>query len=72
MSARVESIWFFVIFIPITYLCYVLLMCFDFAKVLRRNKVRDLRMLMILVSVGISYLFTEAFLAVINHFAVFL
>lgn len=72
MTDRVASIWFFIIFIPMTYLCYVLLMCFDFEKILRRNKTKDLRMLMIIISVGLAYIFTEAFLAVINHFAVFL
>lgn len=72
MSPRITSIWFFIIFIPMVYVCYMLLQCFDYEKILRRGKVRDLRTLMLVASIGLAYLFTQAFLEVINRFAQFL
>jgi len=72
MTERVLSMWFFIIFIPMTYLVYVLLTCFNYEKVLRKNRVRDLKILLIIVSVGISYLFAQAFLEVIERIANFL
>lgn len=67
MRLRIENIWFFIVFIPMIYVCYMLLMCFDYQKILRRNKVGDLKALMIIISVGIAYLFASAFIEVVNR-----
>jgi uncharacterized membrane protein YwzB len=71
MNNKVETIWFFIVFIPMVYLCYRLLMCFDYQKILRRDQVRELKMLMLVVSIGLAYLFAEAFIEVINRFSSF-
>lgn len=72
MDDRVLVMWFFILFIPTIYLVYNLLTIFNFEKVLRANKVQQLKLLMIIISVGISYLFAESIIAVIEKISTFL
>ena len=71
MEDRILSMWFFIIFIPLVYAFYNLMKSFDFQKILRKNKIRELKIMMIIVSVGFSYLFAQAFLEVIDRIAKF-
>ena len=62
---------FFIIFFPLIYLIYQCLTAFDYEKILRRNKVRELKILMLVISVGGAYLFAQAFLAILDHITAF-
>lgn len=71
MEARVLTMWFFIVFIPLIYVVFQLLMAFDVEKILRRNKIRELKMLMILISIGLSFLVASAFIEVLERISVF-
>lgn len=62
---------FFIIFIPLTYICYNLLKAFDYEKILRRGQIGQLKALMFIVSVGIAFLFASAFVEVFDRLSKF-
>jgi uncharacterized membrane protein YwzB len=62
-----DTMWFFISLFTMTFIVYQLLMVFDYTKILRRNKIRELKFLMLIISIGIAYLFTEAFMEVISR-----
>lgn len=63
------TIWFFIIFIPTTYLVYVSLQCFDYEKILRKNKVKELKIILFIVSVVLGFLFAQCFVTIIEKIA---
>ena len=63
------TIWFFVVLIPTTYLTYTCLQCFDHEKILRKGKVRELKIILFLISVAISFLFAQCFITIIERIA---
>ena len=63
------TIWFFVILIPTTYLTYTCLQCFDYEKILRKGKTRELKIILFLISVAISFLFAQCFVTIIEKIA---
>lgn len=63
------TIWFFVIFIPTTYLVYVSLQCFDYEKILRKNKVKELKIILFIISVVLAFLFAQCFITIIEKIA---
>ena len=63
------TIWFFVVLIPTTYLTYTCLQCFDYEKILRKGKVRELKIILFLISVAISFLFAHCFITIIERIA---
>lgn len=71
MEERILTMWFFIIFIPMVYTIYNLLKAFDFQKILRKDKIKELKILMIVVSVGFGYLFAKAFVEVIDRISIF-
>jgi len=71
MSEAYQTAAFFIIFVPLTYLCYNLLKAFDYEKILRRGQVNQLKALMFIVSVGLAYLFASAFVDVITRLSKF-
>lgn len=63
------TIWFFIVFIPSIYLIYTSLQCFDYEKILRRGKVRELKILLFIVSVCLAFLFADCFTSIIERIA---
>ena len=63
----VLTIWFFVILIPSIYLVYTSLQCFDYEKVLKKGKVRELKIILFMISVAISYLFASCFVSILER-----
>lgn len=63
------TIWFFVILIPTTYLLYTSLQCFDYEKILRKGKVRELKIVLFIISICCSYLFASCFVSIIERIA---
>lgn len=63
------TIWFFIILIPTTYLVYVSLQCFDYEKILRKNKVKELKIILFIVSVVLGFLFAQCFVTIIEKIA---
>lgn len=72
MDDRVLVMWFFILFIPMVYVVYNLLTIFDYEKFLRANKVPQLKVLLFIISIGISYLFTESIISVLEKISTFL
>ncbi len=72
MDDRVLVMWFFILFIPMVYVIYNLLTIFDYEKFLRANKVPQLKVLLFIISIGISYLFTESIISVLEKISTFL
>ncbi|MFA5542541.1 MAG: DUF1146 family protein [Bacilli bacterium] len=72
MNDRILVMWFFILFIPMVYLVYNLFTIFNYEKILRANKVPQLKLLLMIISVGISYLFAESIIAVIEKISIFL
>lgn len=72
MDDRVLVMWFFILFIPMVYVVYNLLTIFDYEKFLRANKVPQLKVLLFIISIGISYLFTESIISVLDKISTFL
>lgn len=72
MDGRVLVMWFFILFIPMVYVVYNLLTIFDYEKFLRANKVPQLKVLLLIISIGISYLFTESIISVLEKISTFL
>ena len=69
MAPWISTLWFFITFIPMIYLVYTLLKIFDYSKILLKGNVGYLKVLMIIVSIGIAYLFASAFVDVIERIA---
>lgn len=65
----VLTIWFFIILIPTIYLLYTSLQCFDYEKLLKKGKVRELKIVLFIVSVGFSFLFASCFVSIIERIA---
>lgn len=63
------TIWFFIVFIPTTYLMYTSLQCFDYEKILRKNKTRELKIVLFLISVAVAFLFAQCFVTIIEKIA---
>lgn len=63
------TIWFFVILIPSIYLSYTCLQCFDYEKILRKGKTRELKIVLFLVSIAISFCFAQCFVTIIERIA---
>lgn len=61
------TIWFFIVFIPATYLIYLSLQCFDYEKILRKGKVKELKIVLFMTSVAIGFLFAECFVSIIER-----
>lgn len=69
MLDTVLTIWFFVILIPSVYLIYTSLQCFDYEKILKRNKVRELKIILFIISVCLGFLFAQCFVTIIERIA---
>lgn len=63
------TIWFFIVLIPTTYLMYTSLQCFDYEKILRRGKTRELKIVLFLISVAVAFLFAQCFVTIIERIA---
>lgn len=66
MSELIITIWFFIIFIPVTYLVYLCLQCFDYAKILRKGQTKQLKILLFIISVVLGFLFADCFVTIIE------
>lgn len=71
MSQAFSTITYFMIFFPMVYITYTCLKAFDYAKILRRGKVGDLKILLFVVAVGLSSLFASAIIEIIERIANF-
>lgn len=63
------TIWFFIVLIPTTYLIYTSLQCFDYEKILRRGKTRELKILLFIISVALAFLFAQCFVTIVERIA---
>ena len=63
------TIWFFIVLIPSTYLIYTSLQCFDYEKILRRGKTRELKILLFIISVALAFLFAQCFVTIVERIA---
>ncbi len=63
----IANVWFFVVFIPSVYLAYQCLQCFDYTKILRNGKSRELLILLMILSVIIAFLFASTFSSIIER-----
>ena len=69
MASWVRTLWFFLTFLPMVYLVYTLLKIFDYSKILLRGRVGELKALLLIISIGIAFLFASAFVEVIERIA---
>ena len=69
MASWVSTLWFFLTFLPMVYLVYTLLKIFDYSKILLRGRVGELKALLLIISIGIAFLFASAFVEVIERIA---
>ena len=69
MTDTIITIWFFIALIPSTYLIYLCLQCFDYEKILRRGKTRELKIVLFLISVAVAFLFAQCFVTIIERIA---
>jgi uncharacterized membrane protein YwzB len=63
------TIWFFIVLIPTIYLIYTSLQCFDYEKILRRGKTRELKILLFIISVALAFLFAQCFVTIVERIA---
>ncbi len=71
MGNNFSTIWFFIIFIPMIYAVYNLFKIFDYEKVLRKGKIEQLKILLAIISTGISFLFAISIVEVIERISKF-
>ncbi|MDD3191338.1 MAG: DUF1146 family protein [Bacilli bacterium] len=71
MDNKYETMLFFTCFLPMIYAFYQCLTAFDYEKVLRRGKVRELKFILLIISIGFSYLFAEAVVGVVQYIMAF-
>lgn len=57
--------WFFVIFIPLSFACYRALMALDFSKLFRPNSTWQIKLLTLVFSIALSFIVAFAFAAII-------
>ena len=69
MASWVSTLWFFITFLPMVYLVYTLLKIFDYSKILLKGRVGELKALLLIISIGIAFLFASAFVEVIQRIA---
>ena len=69
MASWVSTLWFFLTFLPMIYLVYTLLKIFDYSKILLRGRVGELKALLLIISIGIAFLFASAFVEVVERIA---
>ena len=69
MASWVSTLWFFITFLPMVYLVYTLLKIFDYSKILLKGRVGELKALLLIISIGIAFLFARAFVEVIERIA---
>ena len=69
MASWVSTLWFFLAFLPMVYLVYTLLKIFDYSKILLRGRTGELKALLLIISIGIAFLFASAFVEVIERIA---
>ena len=69
MASWVSTLWFFITFLPMVYLVYTLLKIFDYSKILLRGRAGELKALLLIISIGIAFLFASAFVEVIERIA---
>lgn len=69
MAPWVSTLWFFITFLPMVYVVYSLLKIFDYSKILLRGRVGELKVLLIIISICIAFLFASAFVGVIERIA---
>jgi len=71
MSDAFITATFFIIFIPGVYVVYNLLKAFDYEKILRRGQIGQLKVLMVIVSIGLSFLLATAVVEMIERLTKF-
>ncbi|MBO4622589.1 MAG: DUF1146 domain-containing protein [Bacilli bacterium] len=69
MEGWISTLWFFLTFLPMIYLVYTLLKIFDYSKILLKGRVGELKALLLIISIGIAFLFASAFVEVIQRIA---
>ena len=69
MASWVSTLWFFITFLPMVYLVYTLLKIFDYSKILLKGRVGELKALLLIISIGVAFLFASAFVEVIERIA---
>ena len=69
MASWVSTLWFFLTFLPMVYLVYTLLKIFDYSKILLRGRAGELKALLLIISIGIAFLFASAFVEVVERIA---
>ena len=69
MASWVSTLWFFITFLPMVYLVYTLLKIFDYSKILLRGRAGELKALLLIISIGIAFLFASAFVEVVERIA---
>ena len=69
MEGWINTLWFFLTFLPMIYLVYTLLKIFDYSKILLRGRVGELKALLLIISIGIAFLFASAFVEVVERIA---
>ncbi|MDD4057047.1 MAG: DUF1146 family protein [Bacilli bacterium] len=56
--------WFFVIFIPLTFACYHAFMAVDFSKFFRPNSTWQIKLLTLVLSISLAFIVAFAFAAI--------
>jgi len=67
MPEYFDTIIYFMIFFPMIYVIYNCLKAFDYAKILRRGKIGELKVILFVLSVALSYLLSNAVISVIDR-----
>lgn len=69
MAPWISTLWFFITFLPMIYVTYTLLKIFDYSKIILKGTTGYLKALLIIISIGIAFLFASAFVSVIERIA---
>lgn len=62
----IAAIWFFVFLIPLIPICFRALMALDFSKMFKPNAIWQIRLLVLLLSVIIAFLFSYAMYTIVK------
>lgn len=70
MFDKILSFWFIGVFMILVPLTYRFLHAIDFSKIFKKNAIKEIKYLLLAISVMTSYLLASAFIAIIEKISV--
>lgn len=71
MSEQTMNMWFFLIFFPMIAIIFRALMAVDYSKIFRKNRIWEIRLIFVILSIVLAFLTAEAFVRFISVIASF-